>query len=348
VNIDGQVIRNNRDRTRVHYHAFSHVFLYITEQCQLRCEHCYMGDRLNRGLVMPYEKAINIVRHCRRLGAAYITFLGGEPTLHPNLPQMVDYALSIGYAKVNIDTNGLLVDRLKCISPSKINYIRVSLDGATREINDKVRGTGTYERITHSIKQLVNAGYQVAITCTIFQFSIQEAQDLLALADRLGIKLVNYHVFSEEGLGISHPDWSLAPQDWVDFCELLETIKNNYKTSIWYPPTWSTPKKIEIYVTEGYQGCLGASLDRLSIFPDGVCHICSVLFDESVYFGLMKDQEFILNRDRNEFEMFTKAILGASEPWLSGCPAERILEKHGKKKTPPQLIPMCRCWKSQS
>jgi len=307
-----------------------------------------MGDRLNRGLVMTYTKAVNIMRHCRRLGAEYITFLGGEPTLHPNLPEMIDYALSIGYTKVNIDTNGLLVDRLKRISPSKINYIRVSLDGATKETNDKVRGAGTFERITHSIKQLVREGYRVAITCTIFQFSIHEAQHLLALADRLGIRLVNYHVFSEEGLGSFHPDWSLVPQDWIEYCGLLETIESNYRTSIWYPPTWSTPGKIETYVAKGYQGCLGASIDRLSIFPDGVCHICSVLFDEPVYFGIMKDQEFILNRENNEFEMFTKAILSASEPWLSGCPAEQILEKKGKKKTPPDLIPICRCWKSQA
>jgi len=340
--------RQNKDRTRVHYRTFHYVFLYITERCQLRCNHCYVGDRLDRGLVMSYERSVSIMNHCRRLGAEHITFLGGEPTLHPDLPRMVDHAADIGYDKVYIDTNGLLVQRLKRIPPEKLYYIRVSLDGATAETHEKVRGAGTYEKTLQCIKELISAGYRVGITCTIFQFNIYEAPDLLDLADELGVSLVNYHVFSEEGRGIAYPHWSLAPQDWIDFCGFLETAKHNHRTSIWYPPTWATLKELDQYVAEGYQGCLGCSLDRLSIFPDGVCYVCSLLFDEPVHFGIMTDQGFILNRERNEFEMFTEAIFTASEPWLSGCPAERVLDKHGKRRTPPELVSVCRCWKSQA
>lgn len=339
---------DNKDRTRVHYRTFHHIFLYITEKCQLRCGHCYMGDRLDRGLVMSYERSVNIMNNCRRLGAEYITFIGGESTLHPDLPRMVDHAIDVGYNKINIDTNGLLVDRLKRIPPEKLNYIRVSLDGATAETHNKVRGAGTYEKTIQSIKQLVQAGYKVGITCTIFQFSIHEAPDLLPLADELGVSLVNYHVFSEEGHGIANPHWSLAPQDWIDFYEMLERVKHNYRTSIWYPPTWATPKRLDSYVAEGYRGCLGCFLDRLSIFPNGACYICSVLFDEPVHFGIMTDEGIILNKERNEFEMFTEAMFETSAPWLSGCPAEKVLDKQGKKEIPPELVSVCRCWKSQA
>ncbi|WP_406229529.1 hypothetical protein [Nocardia sp. NBC_01009] len=33
---------------RVAYGRFRNVYLYITEACQLRCEHCYMGERLDQ------------------------------------------------------------------------------------------------------------------------------------------------------------------------------------------------------------------------------------------------------------------------------------------------------------
>ena len=342
-----QVLPGNKDKSRVHYYTFSHIFLYITEQCQLRCNHCYMGDRLERGLVLAYGKAVRIMDHCRRLGAKYITFVGGEPSLHLDLPRMVDHAVEAGYDRIDIDTNGLLVDRLQHIPPDKINYIRVSLDGTMAETHDKVRGVGAYKKTIHSIKQLIKIGYHVAITYSTFNFNIHEAPEIIALADELGINLVNYHVFSEEGRGIANPHWSLNPQDWIEFCEFLEKVKDNYRVSIWYPPTWTTLKKLDKYVAEGYRGCLGCSLDRLSIFPDGVCYVCSVLFDEPVHFGIMKDEGFILNRERNEFEMFTEAIFGASEPWLSGCPAERILNKHREIKLLPEIIPVCRCWKCQ-
>ena len=39
-----------KDETRIHYRNFHNIFLYVTERCQLRCGHCYMGDRLERGL----------------------------------------------------------------------------------------------------------------------------------------------------------------------------------------------------------------------------------------------------------------------------------------------------------
>jgi MoaA/NifB/PqqE/SkfB family radical SAM enzyme len=261
---------------------------------------------------------------------------------------MVEYAVEIGYSKIFIDTNGLLVQRLKRIPPESLSYVRVSLDGPTPEIHDKVRGAGTYDRTVSSIRELIKSGYSVGITSTVFRFNVHEALALLPLADDLGISLVNYHVFSEEGRGAANPQWSLAPEDWVDFCERLEAVKARYHTSIWYPPTWTTKEKLEKYVAEGYRGCLGCFLDRLSIFPDRTCYVCSVLFDEPVYFGVITDEGFILNRDSNEFEMFTAAAFQAPEPWLTGCPAERVLGTHGKTETPAELIPVCRCWKSQA
>ena len=338
----------NKDRSRVHYRKFHNIFLYVTEQCQLRCGHCYMGKRLERGMSLSFERASQIIAYCRRLGAEYITFLGGEPTLHPDLPKMIDYALESGYSQIMIDSNGLLVDRIMKIPPEKLYCITISLDGATPETHEKVRGIGTYEKTIKSIRQLVEAGYRVRLNCTIFQFNIHETQALLKFADEVGVSLVNFHTFSEEGYGIANAHWSLTPQGWIGFYKLLEKIKHNYRVSVWYPPTWANQEKLLTYVEEGFRGCLGCSLDRLSIFPDGRCYVCSVLFDESVHFATMTGDGLVLNRENNEFEMFTEAAFHAPESWLTGCPAERVLDSHGKNKTPNNLVSMCRCWKSQA
>ena len=93
-----------RDRSRVHYKRFHNIYLYITEKCQLRCGHCYMGDRLERALNLPFDKAAQIMSYSRKLGGEYITFLGGEPTLHPDLPKMVDLALELGYRQVMVNS----------------------------------------------------------------------------------------------------------------------------------------------------------------------------------------------------------------------------------------------------
>jgi len=339
-----------RDRSRIHYKRFHNIYLYITERCQLRCGHCYMGDRLERGLMLDYADAAGIIERARTLGGEYITFLGGEPTLHPDLPRMVDHALAVGYRQVMIDSNGLLERTIERIAPEKLHYISFSLDGASAATHDSIRGAGTYEKTVPCIARTVAAGYAVRLICTVSQRNVDDAQALLELADALGVAMVNFHVFSEEGRGIANArDWSLSPHEWISFYERLEQIKDDYRTSIWYPPTYATRAKLDSYVDEGYRGCVGCSLDRLSIFPDGRAYVCSLLFDEPLHFAVMTPQGLRLNREQNEFELFTQATFQAGdEPWLSGCPAERVLARNGKPATPDDLVSICRLWKSQA
>jgi MoaA/NifB/PqqE/SkfB family radical SAM enzyme len=337
-----------KDRTRVHYRRFHNIYLYITERCQLRCGHCYMGDRLERGLNLPFEKAAKIMSYCRRLGGEYLTFLGGEPTLHRDLPRMVDLAIELGYVQVMINSNGLLERTIERIAPKKLHYISFSLDGATPETHDRVRGDGTFVKTVNCIRKTVAAGYSVRLLCTISQINLHEAEMVLDFADEVGVNMVNFHVFSEEGRGIANSaSWSLSPQEWIDFYEHLETIKLHYRTSIWYPPTYATRNKLQRYVSEGYKGCVGCTLDRLSIFPDGRCYVCSVMFDQPYHFATMTDEGLVLNRERNEFEMFSQAMRNVDEPWLSGCPAEEVLIENGRRNKPGDLISVCRLWKSQ-
>ncbi|HMJ04203.1 MAG TPA: radical SAM protein, partial [Conexibacter sp.] len=342
--------RRSRDRSRIHYKRFHNIYLYITERCQLRCGHCYMGDRLERGLMLEYEEATGIIDRCRALGGEYITFLGGEPTLHPDLPRMVDHAIAVGFRQVMINSNGLLERTIDKIAPEKLHYISFSLDGATAETHDSIRGAGTYAKTVPCIASTVAAGYGVRIICTISQQNIHDAEALLELADELGVAMVNFHVFSEEGRGIANAtQWSLRPQEWIGFYERLEEIKGNYRASIWYPPTYATHDKLERYVDEGYRGCVGCSLDRLSIFPDGRAYVCSLLFDEPMHFAVMTPQGLRLNREQNEFELFTQATFQAGDqPWLSGCPAEAVLARNGKPDNPDGLVSICRLWKSQA
>jgi MoaA/NifB/PqqE/SkfB family radical SAM enzyme len=301
-----------------------------------------MGSRLERGLAMPYEKASTTMDHCRRLGAEYLTFVGGEPTLHPDLPRLVERANELGYRKVMIDSNGLSIKHLLNVDPKGLYYVRISLDGATAATHEKVRGPETYEKAIASVRDLVRLGYSVRITYTVFTFNSHELPAMLSLAQSLGVTLVNLHSFSEEGLGRAHPDWSLTPEQWIDFCAQFETLKRKFDIPVRYPPTWVRPENLTEYTERGFRGCLGCSVDRLSIFPDGRCYICSLLFDTALNFGLMTENGFILNRGLNEYELFTKAAIGAPEPALMGCPAEAYLDAVPHK----DFVSVCRLWRT--
>jgi MoaA/NifB/PqqE/SkfB family radical SAM enzyme len=75
------------------------AWLEITGKCQLSCTHCYAdsGPRGTEG-VLRTSDWFRVIDHVAELGAQSVQFIGGEPTLHPDLPSLVDHALDAGLA----------------------------------------------------------------------------------------------------------------------------------------------------------------------------------------------------------------------------------------------------------
>lgn len=70
------------------------VWLELTGKCQLQCDHCYSesGPRSTHG-AMRIHDWIRVIDEARELGVRMVQFIGGEPTLHPNLPYLIDQAV---------------------------------------------------------------------------------------------------------------------------------------------------------------------------------------------------------------------------------------------------------------
>jgi MoaA/NifB/PqqE/SkfB family radical SAM enzyme len=141
--------------------------------CNLACRHCLNAsgpkDPWLRGLD-PGEVRRHI-REAEALGVREFYFTGGEPFLHPELPALLADALAV--APTTVLTNGTLIDdamadRLAALaagSPYSLE-LRVSLDGATAEENDPIRGHGTFERALSAIQRLAARGLIPIVTAT--------------------------------------------------------------------------------------------------------------------------------------------------------------------------------------
>src|SRR5262249_2344137 len=106
------------------------------------------------------------------------------------------------------------------------------------------------------------------------------------------------------------------------------------------------------YAADGYRGCIGRTLDRISIFPDGRAYVCSYLFDTDLHFANMVDGHVVLNRGDNEFDLFTRVLGEAScggckapGTCLGGCPAEELVWGSASCRPEPDIVPVCRLWK---
>lgn len=154
---------------RIPYGRFRNVYVYITEACQLRCSGCYMGERLERALKMPFEQIETTLTLWRQMGGSKPTILGGEPTLHPRYEDTIRLANALGYEHVITTSNGLAKANRKFrrLQPADFAYVQISVDGGSAETHDAVRGAGRFDETLATMKELCERGFDTRIICTV-------------------------------------------------------------------------------------------------------------------------------------------------------------------------------------
>jgi radical SAM protein with 4Fe4S-binding SPASM domain len=122
---------------------------------------------------------------------------------------------------------------------------------------------------------------------------------------------------------------------------------------VWYQPTYARRDRVAGYAADGYRGCIGRTLDQISIFPDGRAYICSFLFDTDLHFANMIDGRIVVNKASNEFDLFTRVLTQAScggcklpGMCMGGCPAEELVMGSASCASEPDIVPVCRLWKA--
>ncbi|WP_159372876.1 radical SAM/SPASM domain-containing protein [Nocardia caishijiensis] len=80
-------------------HGASFLWLELTEKCQLNCTHCYAdsGPTKSHG-TMTTGDWLAVIDDAAAIGVGVIQFIGGEPTLHPALPELIRHASARGIA----------------------------------------------------------------------------------------------------------------------------------------------------------------------------------------------------------------------------------------------------------
>ena len=181
----------------------ANVFLHVLTRCNLRCRHCYINPEQHGRRRLPLariERWLEIL--ALRSPGANLVLLGGEPTLHPELPQAVRCARRLGYASVTVDTNGYLFhDILARVTPAEVDVFSFSLDGATAAVNDRVRGEGSYATCVDGIRS-ARAGFRTSLIFTVSRANIDELERMGALLTGLGVERLFIQVL---GLGGTPP-----------------------------------------------------------------------------------------------------------------------------------------------
>src|SRR6266700_3909856 len=131
-----------------------------TYACNLSCVHCLSssGRRDPRELTTDECKAV--IDTLERMQVFYVNIGGGEPTVRPDFWDLVDYATA-HHVGVKFSTNGVKITPAAARRLAASDYIdvQISLDGATAEVNDAVRGPGSYATALRAMGNLARAGF---------------------------------------------------------------------------------------------------------------------------------------------------------------------------------------------
>ena len=143
----------------------SFLWLEITAKCNLLCSHCYADSGPQGELYgnMTYGDWTRVLDEAAELGCRSLQFIGGEPTLHPRLDDLVDHANHRGFQFIEVFTNAtrLCQELLGCFQRSGV-HIATSFytdDPAVHEVITQVKGS--WARTVSGIESVLAAGLPI-------------------------------------------------------------------------------------------------------------------------------------------------------------------------------------------
>ncbi len=202
---------------------------HITNKCNLRCSHFYQDDYTNssdmslKELKNIADKFFYILSKWGKKGDISIT--GGEPFVRKDLLSFMEY-LDSSECVSNLDilSNGTMstdeiVGRLKILT--KLQRIQLSLDGASPETHDGIRGPGTFEKVIRSIKILTRHGINVNIMFTLQRCNVKDIPSLIDLAIKEEVRGLTIERLVPMGSAKDAKDSLLSPEELRDIFQYI-------------------------------------------------------------------------------------------------------------------------------
>ncbi|MEM4732832.1 MAG: radical SAM protein, partial [Desulfurococcaceae archaeon] len=161
-----------------------YVIWIFTAACNLDCLHCYTY-RFRNLRELPLSEKLRIARSIGETGVEYVNLTGGEPLIHPQFKDIVLELHKYGVEK-SVVTNATMVkdDAIDLLYRTE-TYVFATIEGP-REIHDKIRGKGSYDRAVRGIEKIAKNLNSLSLVTTVNKVNyryVQEVVDYAASVD---------------------------------------------------------------------------------------------------------------------------------------------------------------------
>ena len=260
-------------------------WVHVNDFCNLACEHCLVSSGPTRDQGLDTVRITDTIDQAVALGAERVFFTGGEPLARPDILALCTHVVEHCCRELVILTNSTLFngERLGRLaelaaplttppsrSPAPGLRVQVSLDGPCSQINDPIRGAGSFTRIVAGVKVAIEAGLQLTLTTTILRQNLAELDAIVRLAGELGVRTVHLLWPHRRGRVLTGPFADLPPAE-----DILESVRRARRVASELDISIDNIEEFRLRLdgTPGVKNDLaGAGWNSLCLYTDGAIY----------------------------------------------------------------------------
>ena len=253
----------------------------ITDRCNLQCVYCksadtkYRPDYINDTLSADDIKFL--IKAFAENGIKKIKFVGGggEPTLHPNLPDFIKYARDCGIRDISLTTNGTTLVRIaQKLKDSGLTSVNVSIDSLKQYKYHAVTRNGNLNEVLTGIDSCLRLGMKVKINCVaINDFNDNEIIDFIQISRRIpvDVRFIEFMPYGEAKAIYNRGHYDI--KSVIEELPGIRKIENTDKGSI-----------ASYYKVKGSKGRIGVitplecsfcnKCNKINVTADGMMRLC--------------------------------------------------------------------------
>jgi len=248
------------------------LLLELTYRCPLHCVFCYNPtDFANVGAELATDDWLRVLREAREAGSVQLGLSGGEPLVRQDLEPIVAEAHALGFY-TNLITSGigLTEARIAALKAAGLDHIQLSFQDSTREMNDFLSSTRTFELKSKVAALIKRYDYPMVLNVVLHRLNIDHVDAILEMAAQMGAEYV-------ELANTQYYGWA-----WLNRERLMpsrEQLRRAEETTQRFREKIGSRMKIYFVVPDYYEtrpkACMnGLGSVFLTVAPDGAALPC--------------------------------------------------------------------------
>ena len=314
------------------------VDLALTYGCNDQCPHCYNEPTRFAMPSMTLDEWYVVLDKLAEQGVPHLILTGGEPTLHPDVLEIIQYANTKGFI-VGMNSNGRRLAHAPFATALKeagLNHIQITVGSFDHLVHNAMMGVDSHHQTIQGLQNAISAGIHTITNTTLMEGTMQDAEMFVEFLYDLGIRTFAMNSMIAAGGGVENENTLALNKLTTTLIQVREMAKLRGMKFMWYTVSKHcdfSPIQFDL----GMKRCNAAEYS-VCIEPNGNVLPCqsfyvpggNLLFDdwEIIWESNLFTQ--IRNRENRNISLLSDECLtcGALENCGGGCMIERYADIH--------------------